>query len=230
MKQPGFAFVFCLLLAAGFPVGLAAQSSAGPDSTSFTFDDTRYSELRQSLVYEGSPPPPPRPRQQPTSRAFSRSPLVRLLLIGLLATGVGLLLWFVFRYYLRQPSRTRTAEATPAALPLAEIEAQLDRIDLTAYLQQAEASQQWQLALRLQFLMLLQALGHAALIRWKRDKTNSDYLRELYGGPHYGEVRELTRKYERAWYGEQPLTADGYARLVVRFTALRRQFNPIAHG
>ena len=88
----------------------------------------------------------------------------------------------------------------------------------------AEAQEQGDLAaaIRLHYLQVLNELNKAAWIRWKKDKTNADYIRELRGKEVQKEFRHITQVFERAWFGKNlPLHAS-YGEISARFDELRR--------
>ncbi|WP_303310586.1 DUF4129 domain-containing protein [Hymenobacter sp. BT730] len=84
-------------------------------------------------------------------------------------------------------------------------------LDFTALLTEAEAKGNYRLAVRLGYLFVLKQLTDRSLIQWQPDKTNHDYLTELTTTQLRAGFQELTRQFEYAWYGEQPLTAEQYA-------------------
>jgi hypothetical protein len=67
---------------------------------------------------------------------------------------------------------------------------------------------------RLYFLDLLKKLNENGVIVWTKDKTNRDYLSELFSKQfHFDEIRRLTLAYERVWYGEHIPTEESYREL-----------------
>jgi hypothetical protein len=89
--------------------------------------------------------------------------------------------------------------------------------DLDRWLAQAEAIPDYRLSTRILFLQLLKTLRDNNQIAWRREKTNRDYLLELFNQPHYQEIADLTRQYEKIWYGEYTLERTAYLELKLRF-------------
>lgn len=82
--------------------------------------------------------------------------------------------------------------------------------------QQAEAafsSGDYRSAFRARYLHLLWLLEQKKLIRYRKDKTNHDYLKELKGNALYVPMQELTIYFDGIWYGMQPLSSPEYRRL-----------------
>ena len=67
------------------------------------------------------------------------------------------------------------------------------------------------MALRLNYLYALKSLEEAELIRWKRDKTNGNYVRELAISPEFqSPFKILTREFEFYFYGKFPFEENQY--------------------
>ena len=72
------------------------------------------------------------------------------------------------------------------------------------------------MAVRLYYLSVLKELSVKNHIRWKRDKTNGAYLRELAGSPLFGTVQEVTLIFERVWYGKVELAKPDFDQLEIK--------------
>ena len=81
-------------------------------------------------------------------------------------------------------------------------------------IERAAAEGNYRQATRLLFLRLLKIMSEKNIIRFKQDKTNLDYLLELYPTPYYKNFFRITRNYEYSWYGLFPVSKDAY--LVIR--------------
>lgn len=66
------------------------------------------------------------------------------------------------------------------------------------------------LAVRIQYLRVLQRLSEQESIRWKPKKTNSDYVVEMRNHELYGIFKMITRNYDYVWYGKREVTKDLY--------------------
>jgi hypothetical protein len=109
--------------------------------------------------------------------------------------------------------------------PTANVE-EIDDLDINYLLQQAIKEGNLRMTIRLYYLRLLQSLQQKEVIVWKKDKTNNDYLTELFSKNfHFEEVRKLTLAYEQIWYGEYDLTPEIYNRLVNNFESIQQNLN-----
>jgi hypothetical protein len=100
-------------------------------------------------------------------------------------------------------SRRLTREGVP--ITLENIEDNLAEADLDPMITAAIKAGQFSLALRLYYLAVLRELHLKGAIVWQREKTNRVYLRELQAHPMFDRLRQLTRQFERVWYGMSPL-------------------------
>ncbi len=94
--------------------------------------------------------------------------------------------------------------------------------DLEKALRDAEAANDYRLAVRVRYLQLLKILSEHQLIQYRDDATNMEYLAQLYGKPCYPQFFSLTRHYEYAWYGEAEVTTEIYQQLVSDFASLHK--------
>lgn len=99
----------------------------------------------------------------------------------------------------------------------------LHETDLDRFLREALAQGNYPLAIRLYYLQVIKDLSEKNAIRWSREKTNRDYMREMRAHALGEQFREATRTYERIWYGNQSLSAADFARLEPQFKNLLMQ-------
>lgn len=102
-------------------------------------------------------------------------------------------------------------------------------LDIDMLLQKAAGN--YRLAVRLYYLGLLKKLNEVGFIVWKKDKTNRDYLAELYAKViHYQDIQRLTLAYEQVWYGDHTISAEAYQQLRDDFKAIDRQLTDSIEG
>ena len=97
-------------------------------------------------------------------------------------------------------------------------------LDIDMLLQKAAGN--YRLAIRLYFLGLLKKLNEGGFIAWKKDKTNRDYLTEVYTKAlYYEDIRKLTLAYEQIWYGDHAISIDRYHQLRDEFKTIDQNLN-----
>jgi hypothetical protein len=105
----------------------------------------------------------------------------------------------------------------------------IEELDIPAMIRQALAQGNYRLAVRLYYLDILKKLNEGGFIIWKKDKTNREYLQELFTRDYYfDDVRKLTLAYEQVWYGEYTLTPEVYQQLIARFETVQQKLNTSA--
>jgi hypothetical protein len=98
-----------------------------------------------------------------------------------------------------------------------KIEENLHESDLDAYLQKAISEKNYRLAVRLYYLMVIKELSVKEWIKWKKDKTNYEYLVEMSSRENYTDFREITQTFEYAWYGENTIEENLFLKIVPHF-------------
>ena len=140
----------------------------------------------------------------------------------LLIVGAVTLLVLVLRHLLggNTPANRKIKNQTVEIPDLQEIEENLHESDLESFIRQAEMAENYPLAVRLYYLLLLRNLSEAGKIVWKKDKTNLHYRREMASTAHRSEFNQLTENFEKIWYGEQSLNRTRYEQLRMDFDNL----------
>jgi hypothetical protein len=83
----------------------------------------------------------------------------------------------------------------------------------------------YRLAIRLMFLRLLTELSQKKIIEYKQERTNFDYLSQLYSTRHYNDFFRLTRNYEYAWYGKFDVTPETFGIIINEFENFNRKLS-----
>jgi hypothetical protein len=78
----------------------------------------------------------------------------------------------------------------------------------------------FRLAIRLMFLRLLKQLADKNIIHYKQDRTNLEYLQQLYTTNYYKDFFQATRNYEYSWYGKFPVSEEAFNKIRNEFDRL----------
>jgi hypothetical protein len=84
----------------------------------------------------------------------------------------------------------------------------INKINLNQLYDQAIKANDYRLALRLKFLIIIQKLAFQNVVIWKKDKTNRAYINEIIQDQTRTDFRKIVSIYERVWYGNTALTED----------------------
>ena len=214
------------------PEGGYAERETLAEPTVREFNRARWVELIEGLNYEEAlperkEPEPEREARPERDRSADMDSAGIALLLKVIGLVVGLIALVVLLYHLFGGgislfSNERRLRGGEVQLDLENIEENLEATALDSYIERAIREGRYTLAIRLYYLDALKALSANGVVRWKRDKTNGEYLRELGTHPLRADFRAATRTFERIWYGQAPLDEAAFALLQPDFEALTR--------
>lgn len=188
------------------------------------FDDNKWKEIVGDVDYTEKPRKEDKKEASPVrfSMPWGGS-VLRFISYAVIAAVIGALVYFVLKN-ISFSLKIRRTELKSADLeqPVDHIE----EIDINALLERARREGDLKLVVRLYYLELLKQLNQRGVIQWKKDKTNKDYLSELFSSNFFFEdIRRLTLSYEAVWYGDHDLRPESYHNLTERFEQLYREIN-----
>ena len=135
---------------------------------------------------------------------------------------IALVAFLAYRLVGEGLGRPKNRKFTPSsiAVSLDEIEENIHEHDFRHYIQQAIEEKNYALAIRLYYLAILKELSIKKNIKWKREKTNREYLREMRSNTSYDSFRQVTQVFERVWYGNGQLAENDFQQLKPNFEQL----------
>ena len=123
-------------------------------------------------------------------------------------------------YRMLKAPKNRVIARDGVEITLENLEEYLHETDLERFLREALEKGDYPLVIRLYYLQIIKSLSEKNAIRWSKEKTNRDYLRETREHRMGEQFRIVTRTYERVWYGNQSLTLHEFGRLEPQFKNL----------
>ena len=148
------------------------------------------------------------------------SAILKFLAILLIAVVVAILLRAILGLEMAPRNKKIRRQGISGPINLDEIEENIHETDLDAYIRQALAEGDYVLAIRLYYLAILKELSLKKAIRWKKDKTNRQYLQEMQQSALAVPFGEATRFFEQAWYGGRPVGESEYRQMEPTFREL----------
>jgi hypothetical protein len=91
-----------------------------------------------------------------------------------------------------------------------EIPEDIFSINYQKELDKAVTAENYRLAIRLMFLRLLKNLSNKNIIQYRQERTNFEYLSQLFSSGYYNDFFRLTRNYEYAWYGKFDVSQEAF--------------------
>lgn len=210
-----------------FATGLFAQNESGKK-----LSPAKWQELTKDLDYSGAPPPESeedlqmrrdstdmfgdfeiqQQRSRSTGSPFGAG-IFKVVAIIFLVAVVTAIIWFL----LKEGSGAPDEKTDGPAITLENIEENIHETDLERFIREAKEKGDFALAMRLYYLAVIKELSLRKIIKWKRDKTNGEYLRELRSSDYFANFREITNIFERVWYGGGTIDRGGFAVIEPKF-------------
>lgn len=155
---------------------------------------------------------------------ISTSPFVSALLIGL--ASILLILLIIYLISIAQRDRALAqGSSRNLGFNLDEIEENIQESDLERALRLALEAKDYKVALRIYYLSIIKTMNAQSLIRYKKEKTNFDYVRELQEAQLQSHFSAITISFERIWYGNRSIGLEEYTKLQPKFEQFINQLD-----
>jgi hypothetical protein len=161
--------------------------------------------------------------QSNASSSSINIPFLKYIFYALAIGIIGYILFLIIKNTsIKSSTKVTKSLDADAAAPVEDIkELEIDRL-----LREAMTAGNYRLAIRIYFLGLLKKLDEDGLIVWKKNKTNRDYLTELFiKARYYDEVQRLTLAYEEVWYGDHTFSTQTYEEIISSFKIIDQKLN-----
>lgn len=181
------------------------------------FDRAAWEEQKKDKNYRNERPPV-KTREPEGNFSFSLpmgGSFMQVLVFGVVIVALAFLLYKLFGgTFVKNRKVTQDK-----AFTIEDIEDRIHESDLERFLREALEKKDYRLAIRVYYLAIIKELSLKDLIRWKRDKTNREYLNEVIAAKPelHGGFRETTLAFERVWYGDIDVREQDYDMISPRF-------------
>lgn len=99
----------------------------------------------------------------------------------------------------------------------------IENADVKALINKAENDNNYRLAIRYYYLLVLKTLSLKSFIKFEDDKTNTEYLNEINSKPISKNFAYTSYLYNYIWYGEFSLNLEQYHKAKSKFVILLSQ-------
>lgn len=103
------------------------------------------------------------------------------------------------------------------------IEEHIHDVDLNDLFKKYVTNREFDLALRISFLMIIKDLSERHLIKWEKQKTNWEYHGELNGYDLKTGFGSMIKNFERIWYGEKAINEPEFVNINDEFDRFKTQ-------
>lgn len=147
-------------------------------------------------------------------------PAMRYVIIGIAAIVLVIGIFKLIGISLRN---IKKGKKNTVEVPYSESLENIHEINFDQAIENAVATKNYRLAVRLLYLRSLKQLSDRNLINWKLDKTNSAYVDELTNADQKHRFSILTRQFEYVWYGDFPVDGQSFQDINIVFQEFKQQ-------
>ncbi|MBN2681620.1 MAG: DUF4129 domain-containing protein [Bacteroidales bacterium] len=140
-----------------------------------------------------------------------------VVIIGVFAFVFYLLLKHFFNFFEEKVPRRKLGEIVE------NLEDDLHNADFDFLLTKALEKGEYTLAIRILYLRIIKKLSDKEHIAWKRDKTNGQYVREMFSRKAGIQFALITNIYEQAWFGNYNIDQQLYTKVSGKFHEFLKQ-------
>ena len=130
-----------------------------------------------------------------------------LLWIFIIAAFVAVVIWFLVVSDVRLFRKKAISLSAEQDIELIE---DIFSVNYEQELEKAIAEENYRLGVRLMYLHVLRLFSERDIIHYKIERTNSDYLVQLYNTAYYKDFFRLTRNFEYVWYGKFDISSAAF--------------------
>ncbi len=139
---------------------------------------------------------------------------------------VGLVLFLLFKILNNLKVNPNIKKQDISIEAIEEIEGKIHEIDLQKLLEEAILQENYHVALRINFLIIIKLLSEQKQIVWAKEKTNWEYYSEIKDILKKDCFKQIILSFEPVWYGEHLLTKEGFEKLQPLFINYQDQLTP----
>jgi hypothetical protein len=144
---------------------------------------------------------------------------IQILPYLIIATAIAFIIWLFYK--LNPGARLLKGKEAPSIF-FTEEEEIVKTKDIRKLIAQALERQDYRLAVRYYYLLILKKLSEAEVIEYMFDKTNNDYIAEIAPNKIKLQFQKVTGLYDYIWYGNFEVTATD-------FSVAQETFNHLEH-
>lgn len=225
MKKNFNKILICLMVALFYAMIAPAQSDsviAKKPAIEKTWNESEWEAAKDGIKYVNKDEPEKKEESEmpdidfkPPSFDWINKPMVKVIVVVML---IALLAFTLYKLFAGASDR-KVKDVKNLGYALEHIEDNIEESDFDRFLRMALESSDYRSAVRILFLKTLQGLHLKELIRWKKDKTNNDFLNEMRPHHSYKQFRNLTLAFEIVWYGDTAITEEQFKFLQKEFSS-----------
>jgi hypothetical protein len=123
---------------------------------------------------------------------------------------IGLVLFLIIKILSNLNKNPNIKKSEISIESIEEVEEKIHEIDLEVLLKDALKNKKFNIALRINFLIIIKLLSEKKIIVWSKDKTNWEYYSEIKDILLKDRFKSIVFVFEPIWYGEQSLVENDF--------------------
>ncbi|MCR9286572.1 MAG: hypothetical protein NXI23_04190 [Bacteroidetes bacterium] len=195
-----------------------------------TFDKSEWQDLTKDLDFSDSREIRKPEKEEPKKRQKSveNTGFFKFLAILIaIALAVLVILHLMGTENLFAP-KNKKIKTTSTEINIEDIEDNIHETELEGFIYQAIQNGDFPMAIRLYYMEIIKKLSLIKAIKWKKDKTNGEYLKELQGSKFHSSFKELTSIFERSWFGDAKINEVNFKKIEPKFQALMNRLSQVS--
>lgn len=190
---------------------IAIISNVNATNKPFVFDKAKYKEHIEEYKY------PKEEEKKPTKKNNIDLPKMNFSqdlfsIIGWSIFAVLIVGGLVYLVYILSKSNNNFISEQESENIINQIEENLIASNLDDLINKAVQSGNYELAVKLNYFKVLKTLVVKELIKYRKDKSNKEYLYELFDTPQFREYKALNNAFDRLRFAKIALTESEYNR------------------
>lgn len=143
-----------------------------------------------------------------------------------IAIGVILLAFIIYQLFFKNANKNKDEAVTPANYEDDELDpSTIQRTQLEIDLDEAIEKEDYRLAVRILYTMILKELVEKNWITWEKKKTNYHYLLEMNSKKEKEDFDKSIRVFEWVWYGKNTPNASEFNTVKAFYQKFLKQLN-----
>jgi len=141
---------------------------------------------------------------------------------------IGAILGFIIWLFIRlNPAMSFTKKGENPDVILSEEEKIITQQDIPLLIKEALQQQNYRLAVRYYYLLILKMLKDQQVIDYQFQKTNHEYLDEIEAADLRENFDQITRIYDFIWYGNFPVNNEDYLLAEKAFESMQEELKQL---
>jgi hypothetical protein len=201
------------------------QFISAADTHKTQLSEEKWKKITKDIDYtENFKEVEPKEESHKPRRSFHFNPSIMRAVVIILVVGLLVFIFYlVLKHFLNFfDERVKNESFTQI---IENLEENIHDADFELLLKQAIDNKEFKLAVRILYLQAIKQLSDKQLIIWKREKTNSHYVREMSTDKQGRTFSFLTLVYEQSWFSNYHVDQERYSIISEQFFKFLNNLN-----